>query len=156
MKNPKFILVALLVLPWLSTPFMGLKSLKRFLPAALLINVMVSLESIIARRRVWWWVFKTIGKGGKGEMPFLLGPFVVGSLWILKSTHGHFSKFLLYNGIIDSFFAFVMMSWFKRLGIAALVNMKRSQLFLLFTANAILLYGFQTIVDRVLPQRNPT
>lgn len=146
MKNAKLLLVAILIFPWLSLPLLGAKSFKRFLPAAFLINIVVAFESIFAKKRVWWWVFKKLGPGWKGETPFLWGPFFVGTLWILKYTYGHFLKFLLANTIVDSTFAY-MMSWLKRQGIAGLIRMKKVHLLLLFLGDAVILYGLQMLVE---------
>lgn len=36
----------------------------------------------------------------------MIGPFFVGSMWILKWTYGNLKRFLLLNAIMDAIFSF--------------------------------------------------
>jgi hypothetical protein len=51
MRNNKMILLVMIVLPWLTVPFLGKLTIKRFYPGALFISVWVFFESIIAEKR---------------------------------------------------------------------------------------------------------
>jgi len=82
-----------------------------------------------------------------GIVPFLWGPFIVGSLWILKLTYGKFIKYIILNLIVDSIFTYFLVSWLRKLGIASLVRLKKYQLSLLFFLKSLLLYGFQFIKE---------
>jgi hypothetical protein len=147
MKYTKKLLVAAMILPWFSVPFLGIKAFKRFLPATIFVNLVVVLDSIIAKKRVWWWFYKKLDPKWRGETPFIWGPFLVGSLWIMKLTYGKFFRYMILNFIVDYSFVYLMVSWLKRLGIVSLVRLKKFQLLLLFLLKAILLYTFQFIKE---------
>jgi hypothetical protein len=147
MKYTKSLLAAAMILPWFSVPFLGAKSFKRFLPAAIFINFIVIIDSIIAKKRVWWWFYKKLDPRLRGETPLLWGPFLVGSLWIMKLTYGKIFRYMLLNFFVDSSFVYLILGWLKRLGIVSLVRLEKFQLLLLFLFKAVLLYVFQFIKE---------
>lgn len=154
MKNTKALLKIMMILPWLSVPFIGFKTFKRFLSGAVFVNLIVIIESMIARKRVWWWFYKRIKPSRKGETPFIWGPFLIGSLWIMKLTYGKLFRFLVLNLSVEALFSYIMTDWLKRLGIASLVRMKKPQLLLLLFWKAILLYAFQFVKEYRQKQNN--
>lgn len=143
----------MMLIPWLSTPLLGRNSLKRFLPASLIMGGVVTAESYLARKRTWWWVYKRLAPKVIGEIPLILGPFIVGSLWILKMTYGRFALFLILNSMIHIFFSFPIMDLFTRYGIGSTVRLKRYQLMLLFFVKSLLLYGIQYLIESVKQMR---
>ena len=147
MRKNKMILFAMMVLPWLSLPLLGKLSFKRFYPGALFISVWVAVESIVAKKRMWWRIYERTIPQVIGEMPFILGPFFVGSLWILKFTFGNFFRYLFLNLLLDTFFAFPGVYILRKLGIASLVRLKPYQMVLLFMCKSVLMYGFQSKVN---------
>ncbi|RXI99831.1 hypothetical protein DS745_13185 [Anaerobacillus alkaliphilus] len=149
MKNWKPFLIAVMIVPWFSIPLIGKRSFKRFFPAALIMSVVVVFESFLARNRTWWWVYKNLFPKTIGEIPLIIGPFFIGSLWVLKATFGKFSLFVLLNTIIHLLFSFPVMDLFKKMGIASTVRLKRYELLLLFFVKSILLYGSQFVIDKV-------
>lgn len=154
MENKKRFLLIMMLLPWLSTPFIGKKAIKRFSLAAMLIGLVVSAQSVIAHKRAWWRVYPQLIPNVIPEIPFIAGPFYVGSLWILKYTFGKFLRYTLVNLAVDSFHIYIFVDWLKRLGIASLIRLKRYQALLLFSFNAVVMYGFQLLVDKKLnPQK---
>ncbi len=50
-KTAKVLLPAMMVLSWLAIPLLGKKEIKRYLPASILMAIIVCLESILARKR---------------------------------------------------------------------------------------------------------
>lgn len=148
MKNSKLFLVAMLVLPWFSVPLLGRNSFKRFLPASLIISLVVVVESYIARKRTWWWVYKNLFPKVIGEIPLIFGPFIVGSLWVLKLFYQKFSLYILVNSIIHTIFAFPGMNWFKKVGLGSTVRLKRYELMLLFFSKSLLLYWSQYMIEK--------
>jgi hypothetical protein len=149
MKRYKLYLIAMLAVPWLSIPFLGIQAFKRFTPGALFISLFVAAESFVARQKVWWWFFKKLHPKLLGETSLIGGPFFIGSLWILKLTYGHFWRYLIVNLLMDSFFTYTLMDWFKRIGYVSLVRMKKYQLSLTFLVKSLLLYGFQYITENI-------
>ncbi|MGJ7912645.1 hypothetical protein [Neobacillus sp. LXY-1] len=146
-KILKSILLALMVLPWLTIPLMGKASFKRFLPAGLFIASLVWITNFIAKKRRWWWWYEKLNPRLSGVIPFMFGPIFVGSLWILKWTYGKFFRYLGLNLIFDSFFTYVVVYYLKKFGIASLVRMTKLQLMYVFTVLVFLLYSFQYIKE---------
>jgi hypothetical protein len=152
-RHPKAFLWLMLLLPFLSVPLIGKRSLKRFLPAALFMSVLVSYEGRIARKRKWWWYFEQIHPKIPGGFPLTWGPFFIGSMWILKLTYGKFLIYTILNLIIDSGFTYLFISILKKLGIGTLVKLKKYQLSLLFFFKSMLLYGFQYLIEKLPTMR---
>lgn len=149
LKYSKLLLWLQLVLPWLSTPLLGKKSFKRFLPAAIFISLFVHYESKLAKKRKWWWYYERIHPKVPGGFTLTWGPFLVGSMWILKYTYGKFWIYTMLNIIIDSGFTYILTESLKKFGIASLVRMKKYQLSLLFFFKSLLLYGFQYMKEKI-------
>lgn len=70
---------------------------------------------LIGKRRKWLVFYNKPNSYLFNEFPFNIGPFFVGSMWILKWTYGNFKLFILLNAIVDGAFAFIMTSVFKRI-----------------------------------------
>jgi hypothetical protein len=143
MKQSKFILILMLFLPWFSIPLLGKKTIKRFWPAGLFISFILVLENILAEKRRWWQFYQTLYPKLPGIFPLIFGPFLIGSMWILKFFYGRFNLFLIVNLAVDSLFTFLVTNQLQRWGIASLVRLKKYQLSLLFFIKSLLLYGFQ-------------
>ncbi|XJZ27659.1 hypothetical protein ACF5W4_02085 [Bacillota bacterium Lsc_1132] len=137
MKFVKLYLAGMVLGSWLSFPFLGKQTIKRFFPAALFISLFVFGESFVARKRVWWWFYKI------GIAPLIAGPFFVGTMWILKFTYGTFFRYIAVNLLVHFLFVYVIVDWFKRIGYASIVRLKKGQLLILFIFKALILYVFQ-------------
>jgi hypothetical protein len=149
LKIAKVLLPALMVLSWLTIPLLGKKAIKRFFPASLLMAIIVWLEGSLAKKRKWWWYYVKIHPKLSGRFPLTWGPFLIGSIWILRFTYGKFKSYLLLNLVIDTIFTYKFVDTLKDLGIASLVRLKKYQLSILFFIKSILLYGFQIIYERI-------
>jgi hypothetical protein len=150
MKNNKMFLAGMLILPWLSLPLLGKKTVKRFLPSSLFICFFVLAESFLSRKRVWWWFYKKLHPKLIGEIPLIWGPFFIGSLWIMKVTYGKLFTYLASNFIVDTFFVYKVTGWFKQNGYASLVRLKKYQLSLIFLLKSVLMYVFQYVFEKVM------
>jgi hypothetical protein len=148
MKHNKLFLLVLMLVPWLSVPMLGKRNFKRFLPGAFFMVVWIAVESILAKRRAWWRFHEKLIPNSMGELPFLLGPFLIGSIWILKFTFGNFFRYLIVNLVTDFLFVYPGMFALKRMGIISLVRLKHYQMGILFMAKAVLMYGFQAIAEK--------
>jgi hypothetical protein len=147
MKYSKLLFLSM-ILSWFSIPFLGKESIKRFLPSALFMAIIVKVVNIIAKKRKWWWWYGKVHPSVSGEFPFVWGTFFVGSLWILKWTYGNFIKYLGLNLITHSVFTYVVEPYLQKFGIASLVRMKKIQLMYVFFVLAFLLYGFQLVKEK--------
>ncbi|MEK4823787.1 hypothetical protein CHH55_02335 [Niallia circulans] len=154
MRHSRGLLVLMMFLSWFFLPLIGKDAVKRFLPAGLFIALIVTIEDIIAKKRKWWWWYEKIHPKLSGIVPFLWGPFFIGSLWILKWTYGKYFRYIFINLVVDSIFVYFLVDWLKKLGIASLVRLKKYQLSLLFFFKSLLLYGFQFVKERKSLKKN--
>jgi hypothetical protein len=147
MKRYKKYLLALLIVPWLSIPLLGKQTLKKFFLSSLIVNLIVLAECFLARKKTWWYFYKSLHPKVLGEMPIVFGPFLVGTMWIFKLSYGNFKKFMVINFTLDAFFVYVLMSWFKRIGYGSMVRLKRYHFLMIFTTKAAFLYGLQKVIS---------
>jgi hypothetical protein len=120
-RHSRFLLILMMILPWFSIPLLGRSTIKRFLPAAILIGCVVKINNITAKKRNWWKFYNTYGK---------------------------LTLFWITNAIVHVLFAFPGMKLLKRLGIVSLIQMKPIQLTLLLTIRGFLLYGIQFAIEK--------
>lgn len=149
-KYSKSLLLLVMILPWFTVPILGKDTFKRFLPAGLFISLVVRIVNFIAKKRRWWWWYETLSPKMSGVIPFMWGPFLVGSMWILKWTYGKFFRYMLLNLVVDGMFTYGLVYYLHKFGIASLVRMKKIQLMYVFIFEALLLYGFQFLKEKVL------
>lgn len=147
LKTQWIVNIAMILLSWLSLPFFGQRNIKRFLPASILIVILEAINVQIGKKRKWWVFYNKPKSYLSGEFPFNIGPFFVGSMWILKWTYGNFKKFLLLNASVNALFAFVLIRLMEKLKVAKLVRLNQFQFFLYFFYKAFILYGIQKLVE---------
>lgn len=145
---------AMILLAWLTLPFLGLNNLKRFFPASFLIVFFEFFNVLIGKRRKWWVFYNKPNSYLFNEFPFNIGPFLVGSMWILKWTYGNFKGFLLLNAIVDGFFTFPIAILSRKLKYYTLVRLNHFQFFLFIFYKAFLLYMFQYLFENRKTSRN--
>jgi hypothetical protein len=148
-RQSRFLIILMMVLPWFSIPLLGRRTIKRFLPAAILMSFVVRVNNITAKKRNWWRFYSSVHPKVSGDIPFIVGPYFLASLWLLKLTYGRLPLFLTINIIGHILFAFPGMKLLKRLGIVSLVQLKPIYLTLLLTIRGFLLYGFQFAIDNI-------
>lgn len=148
LKKFNLYIALLFILPWLSLPLIGGKTVKRFLPGARFISLYLIIEGMIAQRRKWWWFPSNIKPNVLNELPLIFGPFFVGSIWILKYTFGKFKLYFIVNLIVDSLFTYGMMRGFRKMGYVTLVRLNSLQLSIIFLLKTLAMYGFQVIYEK--------
>ena len=148
MRHSRFLVILMMILPWLFIPLLGRRSIKRFLPATIFICCVVKINNITAKKRNWWNFHTSIHPKVSGDIPFILGPYILFSLGLLKFTYGNLKVFTITNAIVHILFSFPGMKLLKRLGIVSLERMKPVQLTLLLTIRGFLLYGFQFAIEK--------
>lgn len=144
MKKSK-LLLCLLILPWLTTPFLGRNALKKYLPSAIFICTFTKALDMFGEKKKWWHIYKGIGPIGSVDF-FNWGCYLVTALWILKMTFGKFPLFLIINAINHILFTFFGLNYLKRHKIAY-VNLKKFPYIMLLALRELLLYGFQWIIE---------
>lgn len=142
MKLSRLLILLLLGTSWVLLPFAGAKSIKRFLPASLFMCIFLLVEDFVAGKLRWWVIYPNISNRLSGMTPFAIGPFLAGSIFILKLTYGKFFLFFLLNLGVDTFFCYPFYTWFKKLGVWTLIRLNQFQLLLLFLTKSVLMYGF--------------
>lgn len=150
MKKLNFYILLLFLLPWLSLPLLGKKTITKFLPGALFMGFYVTLEGMLAEKRKWWWFPFRIKPNVLGELPLIWGPFFIGSFWILKYTYKKFNLYLLVNIVVDSLFTYFILDIFKKFGYVTLVRLTRFQLSIVFLIKSFVMYGFQVFYDKMI------
>ncbi|WP_404330346.1 hypothetical protein [Mesobacillus maritimus] len=147
LKNQWLINIAIVLLSWLSLSFFGKRNIKRFLPASVLIVLLEAFTVQVGKKRKWWTFFNKPSSYITGELPFNIGPFLVGSMWILKWTYGNFKQFILLNATVNAFFAFILIKLMEKLKVAKLVRFNNFNFFLYFFYKAPLLYALQYTIE---------
>lgn len=145
----KLYLVLIILLSWLTVPFIGKRDFKRFYPEAIFMCLYVLIEGFIAEKNKWWTIKERLLPNLSGELPMILGPFFAGSIWILKLTYGRPLLYILLNTVVDAFFAYPFYTWFKKIGIWKLLRFSQLKLFMLFLMKSIFMYVFHmAFVDK--------
>jgi hypothetical protein len=147
-KYEKFIFTIMMITPWLSAPFLGKQTFKRFTPGALFICLFVFFESLIAHKRLWWLFHKKPFPRVIGELPLIIGPFFIGSLWIMKYTFGNLKRYFITNFSINAFFVYIQVPLLKKLGYASLIRLSKFRFLLIFLLKAGIMYFFQFIYEK--------
>ncbi|NYE07521.1 hypothetical protein F4694_004332 [Bacillus niacini] len=147
-KNQMLLNITLVMVSWLSIPFLGSRTIKRYFPAAILSIVLCSLDLQIGKRRKWWTFYNNPHSSLKNELPFLFGPMFAMAFLTLKWSYGNFKKFMLLNAIGGVIFTFPVTQFFTKLKLYKLVKINHLQFFLYFYYKAFFLYGFQYLFEK--------
>ena len=150
MKRYKIYLIGMLIIPWFSLPLLGKQTFLKFFLSSLGINLLAVGESFIAHKKNSFWFYKRLHPKLLEDIPLIFGPFIVGSLWIFKFTYGHFFRYMVTNIAVDSFFVYIIMDWFKKIGYASLIRLKKYQFSFIFFVKAVVLYGLQKAIEKRL------
>lgn len=153
-KIQRFFNVAMVLLSWLTLPLLGSRSLKRFLPASVLIFIVEMLHARHGKKRRWWVFYHKPKSFLFGELAFEIGPFLAISMWFLKWTYGNFKWFILLNAITNAIFAYPFTYLARKFRYYTLVRFNSFQFFLYFFSKAFLLYGFQYIFENQKVKEN--
>lgn len=83
--------VLMIIIPWLTVPFIGKNAFFRFLPVASFINLFISVLSIFANKRRWW-INKNPLSPGNVDFSYILGPYYVQHFGYLNYHLGIFQN----------------------------------------------------------------
>lgn len=145
MKNLKLFYIALLILPWLTVPFLGQNSLKKYLPASIFMCTFTKALQLFGEKKKLWRFYKGIPPLNSANF-FNFGPYVVMSLWILKFTFGKFPLYIISNTILQFCFIYLGgLKFLKHYKIASLYGITKFQYLAIDFCRALALYGFQYI-----------
>jgi hypothetical protein len=145
MKNLKLFYIALLILPWLTVPFLGRNSFKKYLPAAIYMGTVTTALDLFGEKKKWWRFYKEIPPL-KSMNIFNWGPYFVSSLWMLKMAYGKFVLYIITNTILHICFIYlggVKLANYSK--IFTLEKLTKFQYLAIDFLRALILYGFQFI-----------
>jgi hypothetical protein len=145
---PNFIRAGLIILSWSTIFFLPKKSLKNFLPVSFFASLLVLLMSMLSIPYKWWTVHGDIKQKITSDLSFIFGPFFVGTIWIFHFTYGKFWLYFMTNAIVDYAFAYPLTILFQRLKVYKLVNFKPIHVFLSFLSYAVIIYGYQSFLQK--------
>lgn len=145
-KNQWLLNIGMVLLSWLTIPLLGLRNIKRFLPASILILLIEMLHQRYGKKQRWWVFYNKPQSSFFGEFPFQIGPFLTVSLWTLGMAYGNFTRFFLLNTLVHGFFAFPFSFLAEKLRYYSLVRINNLQFFLYFVSKVPLLYVLQTLL----------
>ncbi|MEW4282902.1 hypothetical protein [Priestia koreensis] len=151
----KWLLLILLVVPWLTLVKMDRQTFKRYLPVLTFSSLVIALISELSHKFTWWKVKTPLFPSLASDISFLFGPFFVINLWIFKFTFGRFWLYLSSNIVLDYLFAYPLTSLAEKLKVYRMVNMTRLQLFLLSVGTSVLNYGYQWFLNDMIRSKSP-
>jgi hypothetical protein len=145
----KFILLAMLILPWLTLFFINKHSMKRFMPVAILASLLVTIIFEIGYVYDWWKVQVEIAPWDEiTSVSLTYGVFLVGTIWIFHFVFDRkFWVYMITNILVDGFYSFIALNILIRFGIYKLVNMGNLGIFMLMTFLAVIIYPYQKWQD---------
>lgn len=136
--------------PWLTVPFLGIKSFIRFLPVACFVNLSISILSVVANKKRWWINNNPIFLNGPVDFSYIMGPYFVGTLWIFKCTYGNFKKYLLVNILINIINAYPLSKSWDKMGVFKFIRMRKSIYYLCTILLSIIIYKFQKLLENTV------
>jgi hypothetical protein len=147
MNKQKYILLGLLVIPWLTVPLLGREAIKRYLAASLFITFVTKLIYNIGRNRKWWKFYDKL-EPLKKEDPLIYGPYFLSSFWVLKKTYGNFKLYIISNIILHAFFELIGLKFLKSFRIFTLNKLTKLEYFIYHFIRALALYAFQFLKEK--------
>ena len=148
MINANIIRLLQLVVPWFSIPFLPKKSYREFFPVTVVASILVTGMCSLAVPYKWWRVNGGLKEKVFNDGSFILGPFMVGTLWIFHFTFGNFLRYIIVNIVFDGLFAYPLNYLFERLRLYRLINFKPKHILGTFIGFALFIYGFQSMLQR--------
>lgn len=146
MKDSKMFLLAMLIIPWLTVPFLGKNEIRKYLPAAIFMSIFTKALDLYGEKKKWWQFYK--GKFDIHNMNFFnFGPYLVTSLWMLKLTYRKFPLFLVANSLLQFLFIAFGLKYIRKHKIFSLTKLTKTQYLFIDLIRTIVLYSFQYISD---------
>ncbi|MBM6619490.1 hypothetical protein [Bacillus suaedaesalsae] len=146
------------ILSWVSFFFIPKKSVKQYIPTAILAALLVTYVYEMSHYFKWWKVKKPIIPWvTPTDISYVLGPFFIGTLWVFHLTFkSGFKFYLIINMILDGFFSYVYLPFIERLGVVKLKNINRTGIYLMMLLIAIIIYPFQIWKDQTSKEESST
>ncbi|MEH7098072.1 hypothetical protein [Neobacillus vireti] len=150
LDSRKFLSTCTLVVPWLTVPLIGKNTFFRFLPVATFVGYIFSFLSETADNKKWWKVKNALFPNYRLDVSYLLGLFLITTIWVFKLTFGNFLKYITTNIIIDWLLSFPIIKFFTKVGVFEFKKMRPKHFFILSVSLAIIIYFYQVLVEKVI------
>jgi len=152
----KIILWLSLILPWLSLFLMKKQAIKRYMPVAIFVSLLVTILFEVAHAFNWWVLLDWFVPWGYiTNVPFVYGAFLVGTMWIFYFTYQKFWLYLLTNIIIDAVFIFGISHFFEG-RLYRFANMGRWGVFFLMIGLTLIIYGYHAWQEDIFKKQSVT
>ncbi|MBM7680760.1 hypothetical protein JOD43_000924 [Pullulanibacillus pueri] len=152
-SSKKLLLLAMLIVPWLTLPLLGRKNIKKYFLSALLMCIFTKGIDVFGRKKNWWEFYKGIRPLNSMDM-LNLGPYFIMSFWMLRLTYGRFLLYLLSNSLLHYWFIFKGgLKFTSQHKILSLVKLTKFQYLIVDFCRALLLYAFQFSKDWISNRR---
>ncbi|WP_100407762.1 hypothetical protein [Bacillus solitudinis] len=145
--------IIMIVIPWLLLLFIGKRKIKRYSLTSVIIGIFEIINHIYGHQRNWWNFYDKPKSFLRDELPFDIGPYMPLSMWILKFSYGNFKKFVLLNAFDNGLFAFLFIPFLKKIQIVRLNRLNYFQFFIYIHYKTYLLYGVQSLFEKVWYQK---
>jgi len=142
-----FISWAMLIVPWLSLLFINKNSLKRFTPVTVFTALWVTYTWEYGVANTWWVDDFRLFPSFVTNIPVVLGPFLIGTIWIFHFTFGNYWRYMLVNLLFNILNAYPVNMFFDYIGLLHPVGFPRIGLVLLGLVQASGIYLFQRWMD---------
>ncbi|MBD8067875.1 hypothetical protein [Bacillus sp. PS06] len=155
--TPELIIKLILFVPWISLLFMKKAILKRYTPIATFAALLVTLYFELSYTQNWIIQEVKITDDLITFVPFTFGVFIIGTIWIYALTYGRFWLYVIFNVVIDGFFAFIFQK-FLLVPQGIFIEEKHGSIetFISFQIMSIILYIYQSWIDEALFKKEIT
>lgn len=148
----KIVLWMILVVPWLTLFILKKEQVKHFMPVGILASFLMVLYNLVAYNEKHWIIKVHILPWLSPSFEaFVLGSFLVTTIWIFHFTYQRFWIYLITNIVLDFMFAIFPIPYLlqNKLGIYQLVNITPWERFFIFVVFSIVIYGYQKWEEEV-------
>lgn len=139
------LLWTMLIGPWLTLFFLGIDTIKRYMPLLIFTMLITTITYEIAYRYKWWVHHIEIVPWGEITNPaYAYGAFPVLTLWIFYFTYRNFWLFMATNALFNVVQWYFIQEWvFEARRIVTFVNITNLEVVLIGIMQALILYGYQ-------------
>ncbi|WP_462410313.1 hypothetical protein [Neobacillus sp. Marseille-QA0830] len=136
------------ILSWLTVYFIPKRTVKRYLPASTLAALLVMTTVFVGSHYKAWEVKGSTKTRIYNILSVILGPFAVGTIWILHLTYRKFWLYALTNLLQNFIYAFPILNFLEKVGFIRYVKFTRIHHLIAAMSYAFIIYGFQWYLEK--------
>lgn len=142
------------LLTWLSVFLIPKRTVKRYLPAATMSALLVMTTVFIGTHFNAWKVKGNAKTRIYNILSVILGPFSVGTIWILHLTFRKFWLYLLTNLIQNIVYAYPILNFLGKIKFIKYVKFTRIHHIIASMSFSLIIYGFQSFLEKPLSSKS--